>query len=231
MRSTRDREVSKWRVGDCRGRRGKAPKGAGEPRSVSRETLPRPTGFHVKQPLREWRRFQDLLRAYGPALDLTGPGLDLDQQWDIAGAIADFVPTGARVADLGAGAGLPGIPLALRRRDAEVVLVERRERRATFLRRVVGELGLGNIQVFAGSADRFRGPPVQVVIAQKVGTMGKVWRAARRLVADSGRLVTIRGAGFEPEVEELKRQGVEARVAGQRRVGDALVIAVDWRRE
>ena len=186
--------------------------------------------FHVKHSLPAWLKFQDLLRVYGAALDLTGPGLNLDQQWEIATAVAEFVPRGARVGDLGAGAGLPGIPLAVQRPDVQVLLVERRERRAVFLRRATGELGLGNVEIFAGSAESFRGNPVDVLVAQRVGRLRMVWRASRRLLANSGRIVTIRGAGYEREVEELNQQGAEARLVGEREVGEARVIAVDWRR-
>jgi 16S rRNA (guanine527-N7)-methyltransferase len=196
--------------------------------SVSRETLARQLLFHVKHSAPGWLKFQDLLRVYGAALDLTGPGLDFDQQWEIAAAVAEFVPGGARVGDLGAGAGFPGIPLAVQRPDAQVLLVERRERRATFLRRATGELGLGNVEIFAGPAESFRGRPVDVLVAQMVGRLRRVWRASRRMLAESGRIVTIRGSGYEREVEELNQQGVVARLVGERVVGEARVIAVDW---
>lgn len=186
--------------------------------------------FHVKHSSPAWLKFQDLLRAYGAALDLTGPGLDFDQQWEIAAAVAEFVPRCARVGDLGAGAGLPGVPLAVQRPDAQVLLVERRERRATFLRRATGELGLGNVEIFAGPAESFRGRPVDVLVAQMVGGLRTVWRASRRMLAESGRIVTIRGSGYEREVDELNERGAAARLVGERVVGEARVIAVDWRR-
>jgi 16S rRNA (guanine527-N7)-methyltransferase len=80
----------------------------------------------------------------------------VDRLWDRhilnSAAIAELLETGERVADIGSGAGLPGIPLALARPDLRVTLIERLLRRSEFLREVVDDLGL-DMTIVRGRGD------------------------------------------------------------------------------
>lgn len=79
-----------------------------------------------------------------------------------------------RLADVGSGGGVPGIPLAIVRPDLHVTLIESTQKKAAFLRYAVGELGLGNVEVFAGRAENWRGERFDVVAARAVGALEKV---------------------------------------------------------
>ncbi len=89
--------------------------------------------------------FLDLLRAWAPRTNLVGSTDPAALERHVADSLAaaPHLARGAVVADLGSGAGFPGIPLAIARPDLELTLVEIRERRVHFLRHVVRTLGLG----------------------------------------------------------------------------------------
>src|SRR3954452_15689975 len=98
------------------------------------------------------RRFAEHLVTSGVERGLIGPR-EAPRVWDRhvlnCAVVAEIVPTGARLVDVGSGAGLPGIPLALARPDLEVVLVEPLARRVEWLREVIADLGVP-IQVERG---------------------------------------------------------------------------------
>ncbi len=98
------------------------------------------------------------LRRWGARTNLVGstsPGA-LARHVDDSLAAAEHLPSGARVVDLGSGAGFPGVPLALRRPDLSMHLVEIRERRVNFLRHVVRKLDLQRVTVLR---QRIEDPP------------------------------------------------------------------------
>lgn len=101
----------------------------------------------------------------------------------------------ARVADLGSGAGLPGIPAAIARPDCDVTLVEGRRHRSTFLEWAVASLGLSNVRVFAGRAERAPGP-FDVCLARAFARPGPAWDVAEGLLGAAGTLVYFGGSTF-----------------------------------
>ena len=107
-------------------------------------------------------RYADDLATTGVAHGLIGPR-EVPRLWDRhlvnSAVVAALVPRGARVVDVGSGAGLPGLVLALVRPDLHVTLVEPLARRADYLSRVVAELGLPGVEVVRGRVDG-RGPVV-----------------------------------------------------------------------
>lgn len=111
----------------------------------------------------------ELTDAWGQRLNLTGhrgaaeivERLVLD-----AAALATVLPSGERLADLGAGAGYPGLPLAILRPELQVTLVEARERRHHFQKAARRELGLGNATPLLGRAEDLEATPHDIVIAQ-----------------------------------------------------------------
>ena len=92
----------------------------------------------------------------GVVRGLIGPR-EVPRLWDRhilnSAVLGDVIDEGARVVDVGSGAGLPGIPLAIARPDLTVQLVEPLLRRATFLKEVVDDLGLTNVEVYRGRAE------------------------------------------------------------------------------
>jgi 16S rRNA (guanine527-N7)-methyltransferase len=104
-------------------------------------------------------------------------------------------PTGA-VADLGSGAGLPGIPLAIVRPDLRFRLVDIRRRRIAFLELASDSLGLSNVDVMQLRIERLA-PPIDVCLARAVADPISAWRLARPLLSSSGRLLYWAGRGFD----------------------------------
>ena len=91
------------------------------------------------------------------------------------------------VVDVGSGAGLPGVPLAIARRDMPVTLLERSERKCAFLRHVVLELGLDNVAVVQADARRHRPKTgFETAVARAVAPPPASWRLARPLLVPSG---------------------------------------------
>ncbi|MGH2529184.1 MAG: 16S rRNA (guanine(527)-N(7))-methyltransferase RsmG [Actinomycetota bacterium] len=104
-------------------------------------------------------------------------------------------PADTDALDLGSGAGLPGIVVAIARPSLRVGLVEVRRRRAAFLELAVERLGLPNVAVLArpaGQLDRV----VDVCFARALAGLSKTWEIARRLLRPDGRLVYFGGEGF-----------------------------------
>ena len=100
--------------------------------------------------------YAHLLASRGVEWGLIGPR-EVDRIWERhvlnSVAVSALVPEDATVVDVGSGAGLPGIPLAIARPDLRVTLLEPLQRRATFLVEVVDELGLGDrVRVIRGRA-------------------------------------------------------------------------------
>lgn len=99
--------------------------------------------------------------------------------------------------DLGSGAGLPGVVVAIARPSLLVTLVESRQPRAAFLRLVVERLGLANVRV-AGVRVETLTEPVDLCFARAFTRVVKAWKAAEPLLSPQGRLVYFAGERFEP---------------------------------
>jgi 16S rRNA (guanine527-N7)-methyltransferase len=112
---------------------------------------------------------------------------------------AEVVEPGDRDAyDVGSGAGLPGVIVAIARPDLSVVLVERRRSRAAFLELVVDELRLTNATVIAAGSEALS-EPVDLVFARAVAPAAPAWAIAEPLLRPDGRLVYFAGEAFRPE--------------------------------
>jgi 16S rRNA (guanine527-N7)-methyltransferase len=110
---------------------------------------------------------------------------------------AVILPGAARTAaDLGSGAGLPGIPLAIARPDVRFVLAETRQQRIAFLELTAERLGIGNVSVHAGRAEDVAGP-VDVCLARAFRDAAGSWRVAEGLLAPEGCLIYFAGRRFD----------------------------------
>ncbi len=101
------------------------------------------------------------------------------------------------VADIGSGAGLPGIPVAIVRPDLRVSLVEARRRAAAFLELAVERLSLENVEVVAGRVEQLD-REFDVCLARAFGPLDRTWRAVAGILRPSGRLVYFGGRRFRP---------------------------------
>jgi 16S rRNA (guanine527-N7)-methyltransferase len=156
-------------------------------------------------------RFAELLASVGVERGLIGPR-EAERVWERhilnCAAIANLLPTDARVADVGSGAGLPGIPLALARPDLRVTLVEPMLRRTTFLDEVVTELGLA-VEIVRGRVEdpavRNTVGDVDAVVCRAVAALDKLAAWCLPLLRPSGQLLAIKGEGAAEEVERERR--------------------------
>lgn len=135
-------------------------------------------------------------------------------------AVSGFVPHESTVVDVGSGAGLPGIPLALSRPDLMITLLEPLERRASFLSDAVAELGLAErVRVVRGRAEDHDGA-YDVVTCRAVAALPKLLTWTTRLFWPSGRLVALKGASAASELaaaeKDLQRRGMRGRVEAVR---------------
>jgi 16S rRNA (guanine527-N7)-methyltransferase len=119
------------------------------------------------------------------------------------------------VADVGSGAGLPGVPIAICRPDMEVFLVEPRARRAAFLELAVERLTLPNAKVVAASAERAQ-LSVDLALARALASPGKAWALAKPLLAPGGRLLLWAGRTWsDAQAQELDREGAACQICAQ----------------
>ncbi len=120
-------------------------------------------------------------------------------------AVADLVPRPATLIDLGSGAGLPGIVLALLLPDVQVTLLERMERRSLFLGECVQELGLRNAQVYRATAEEVAGKlAADVLTARAVAPLERLAGLAAGLVRPGGLILAVKGAAAEEEVAQAR---------------------------
>ncbi|MEN2738634.1 16S rRNA (guanine(527)-N(7))-methyltransferase RsmG [Microbacterium sp. X-17] len=154
------------------------------------------------------RRFTRSLAEEGEARGLIGP-LELPRLWTrhiLNSAVVAPLFSG-RVGDVGSGAGLPGIPLAIARPDVEWVLIEPMERRTTWLREQAGALGLDNVEVVRGRAEDWsEGPVLDAVTARAVSALKGLLPVVAPLVRDGGELVLLKGASAPAEVDAARKQ-------------------------
>lgn len=157
-----------------------------------------------------------LLAGPGTERGLLGPS-ESPRLWDRhllnSAVVAELVPVGSRVADLGSGAGLPGIVLAILLPDSEVTLVEPMERRTSFLAECVSELGLDNVRVLRGRAEELAGQVgADVVASRAVAKLSRLAVLAAGLARPGGLVLAIKGATAAQEVAEagpvLRKLGV-----------------------
>jgi 16S rRNA (guanine527-N7)-methyltransferase len=115
-------------------------------------------------------------------------------------AVAPHV-AGPRIADIGSGAGLPGIPLAAALPDFRFTLLESRGKKAEFLRHAVATLGLANISVVQERVEAYR-PPVKfdTLVARAFAPLPELVAACRHLLASGGRLVALKGRQAREEL-------------------------------
>jgi 16S rRNA (guanine527-N7)-methyltransferase len=102
--------------------------------------------------------------------------------------------------DMGSGAGLPGLPLAIALPDLRITLVEVRRNRAAFLERVVSELNLRNVSVHGRRLETYRAN-VDVCFARAFGDARKAWTAASKLLTGDGQLIYWAGERFDVEAD------------------------------
>jgi 16S rRNA (guanine527-N7)-methyltransferase len=177
------------------------------------------------------QRYAEILAGAGVERGLLGPR-EIDRLWDRhlfnSAAVAELLEPGERVADIGSGAGLPGIALALARPDLRLTLVEPLLRRSEFLREVVDELGI-DVAVVRGRAEESavheQVGEMDAVVSRAVASLDKLTKWSMPLLRVDGRMLAIKGERAEDEIREHRRVMAALGAADERvmRCGESLL--------
>ncbi len=156
-------------------------------------------------------RFLEILERWNRRVNLTAvpreqmvPAHLLDSL-----SVAAFL-RGTSLLDIGSGAGLPGIPLAIAHPERAVILLESRSKRAQFLVHAVSELDLTNVEVVHERAERYRPQrKFDTLVARAFGPLPKLLSAAARLCPADGRILALKGRYPAKEIAEIASTGFE----------------------
>lgn len=161
-------------------------------------------------------RYVDILGSRGLEWGLIGPR-ELDRLWDRhilnSVALSDLIPAGASVADIGSGAGLPGIPLAVLRPDLRVTLVEPLLRRSGFLTQVVDELGMSDRVAVSRSRAEDHHVSYDVVVARALAPLERLIGWCAPLRSADGIILALKGSSATDEVSAADRALRKARLS------------------
>lgn len=206
---------------------------SGSDPNVSRETPPPEAAgvFASRLPVAE--AYADILASDGVLKGLIGPR-EVPRIWDRhimnSAVVVDRVQHSATVADVGTGAGLPGLVWAIARPDLDVTLIEPLLRRTTFLQDVVDRLELDNVEVVRARAEDVH-TTYDVVTARAVAALDKLGRWCLPLVRPGGVLLALKGRTAADEVTAatatLHRLGATSIVVATYANGDVPTTVVE----
>jgi 16S rRNA (guanine527-N7)-methyltransferase len=156
----------------------------------------------------------DLARLYFNALvrdsdelGLLGPR-EMPRLWTRhilnSAVVSELLVGGEAVADVGSGAGLPGIPLAIVRPDVHFTLIEPMERRAAWLQKIVDDLKLSNVEVIRARAEDVHGRRFDIVTARALSAMPKLLRLTVPLTKSGGRILALKGGKAAEEIQDAR---------------------------
>ena len=164
------------------------------------------------------RQFAEALGEHGEERGLIGP-LEPPRLWSrhiLNSAVIAPLFSG-RVGDVGSGAGLPGLVLAIARPDVEWILIEPMERRVAWLSEQAEALGLDNVEVLRARAEDWkRGPSLDAVTARAVSALRTLVPITAPLVRDGGELILLKGTSAANEIESAEKQLRKFRVTNTR---------------
>ena len=155
------------------------------------------------------RRYVEHLADSGIERGLIGPR-EVPRLWSRhvlnCAVVADLLPEGATVADVGSGAGLPGLCLAIARPDLSLTLIEPLERRVIWLNEVVADLGLDNVRVLRGRAEQVEADvDVDFATARAVSALTGLAQLTIPLLKGRGEVLAIKGRSAEEEVRKASK--------------------------
>ena len=174
------------------------------------ETEPTEASAVFGENLERARRFTAALGEHGEERGLIGP-LEPARLWSRhilnSAVAAPLFASGARVGDVGSGAGLPGIVLAIARPDVQWVLIEPMERRVTWLQEQKDALGLDNVEIVRARGEEWtEGPVLDAVTAREVSALKTLIPLTAPLVRVGGELVLLKGANAANEIDAAAKQ-------------------------
>lgn len=154
-------------------------------------------------------RYVDILQSTGVAWGLLG-AREAHRMWDRhilnSAALSGLIATGSAVADVGSGAGLPGIPLAVLRPDLRITLIEPLLRRSNFLTQTVEELQLADRVKVVRSRAEDHHQTYGVVVARALAPLARLIGWCNPLRAPGGVILALKGSSVADEVTSAKRE-------------------------
>lgn len=155
------------------------------------------------------RQFTQALGEHGEERGLIGP-LEPPRIWSRhilnSAVAAPLFPAGGVVGDIGSGAGLPGLVLAIARPDVQWVLIEPMERRVAWLTEQVEALGLDNVEVVRGRGEEWkRGAVLDAVTARAVSALKTLIPLTAPLLRPGGELILLKGANAANEIDAAEK--------------------------
>lgn len=158
---------------------------------------------------------RELLEQWRKVMNLVGPG-PVDEHFEDAARAVSWTELSGRWADLGSGAGFPGIALAARHPDAEVTLVESRRKRATFLDEVIARTALRNVSVICTRSEELDPCSFDGVISRAYRPPPAYLEQARDLVVPGGQVLLLVARQEPIEIDGLELFHVEHYALGER---------------
>lgn len=153
------------------------------------------------------RAYTAALIADGETLGLLGPR-EYPRIWTRhvlnSAVVAELVPAGVTVADVGSGAGLPGIPMAIAQPEAQFTLIEPMERRSDWLKEQVEKLELKNVSVLRARAEEV-GEAFDIVTARAVKALPQLLQMCVPMTKHGGEIIALKGEKAQLEIDDSKR--------------------------
>jgi 16S rRNA (guanine527-N7)-methyltransferase len=158
-------------------------------------------------------QYLKLVKDYARVLDLSSPKMLQEFETGIqkSQAFIEAIDPNATILDVGSGAGLPAIPIAIMRPDAQITLCEIRSKRAAFLERVVSSLQLKNSLVFQGDVRKLE-PKFDVVTALWLGSLEQIYKLVQPRLNSHWQIMTRKGNNLELEQAALLKHNPEIQI-------------------
>ncbi len=178
---------------------------------VDYETEPKAAADIFGPQLELARAYTDRLAKDSETFGLLGPR-ELPRIWGRhvinSALLSELVPAGSKVADIGSGAGLPGIPMAIAQPDAHFTLIEPMERRSGWLQQVIEDLGIRNADVIRARAEEVERTDFDIATARAVAALDKLLKLLTPLIRGSeGKTVlAMKGSRAPEEILDAKKR-------------------------
>lgn len=178
---------------------------------VEYETEPKAAADIFGPQLELARAYTDRLAKDSETFGLLGPR-ELPRIWGRhvinSALLSELVPAGSKVADIGSGAGLPGIPMAIAQPEAHFTLIEPMERRSGWLQQVIDDLGIRNADVIRARAEEVERTDFDIATARAVAALDKLLKLLTPLIRGSeGKTVlAMKGSRAPEEILDAKKR-------------------------
>lgn len=172
-------------------------------------------GFDASQS-EKLERYCDLIKHWNQSFNLIS-AQDIDALWSRhildSLSIVDHLQ-GKRIIDIGTGAGLPGIPLAIARPELSFTLLDTNNKKTRFCQQAVIELGLKNVEVVHTRAEKFRPPqPFSTIVTRAVADLATLIKLSGHLLTNDGQMVAMKGCYPDDELKAVPASWVVHNIA------------------